>query len=176
MSSRNLRPLRPVSNTRRVFTNRQPRRQPSIGRQFGEGVLLLALGAATLAFLSWLPQKNEGLLVVSEAIADLIGGIGQLLEGLLGLTDRDRGRTSVGWRSVGVGFWSDPLVSLAQTHLRHASSQVGFSNAPPSAQASLGRYGRGAKERCTVQSSASVSAPSPSRSKLVKFLLSQGMA
>ena len=86
MSSRNLRPLRPVSNTRRVFTNRQPRRQPSIGRQFGEGVLLLALGAATLAFLSWLPQKNEGLLVVSEAIADLIGGIGQLLEGLLGLT------------------------------------------------------------------------------------------
>ena len=86
MSSRNLRPLRPVSNTRRVFTNRQPRRQPSIGRQFGEGVLLLALGAATLAFLSWFPQKNEGLLVVSEAIADLIGGIGQLLEGLLGLT------------------------------------------------------------------------------------------
>ncbi|QNI73683.1 hypothetical protein [Synechococcus sp. NOUM97013] len=86
MSSRNLRPLRPVSKTRRVFTNRQPRRQPSIGRQFGEAVLLLALGAGTLAFLSWLPQKNEGLLVVSEAIADLIAGIGQLLEGLLGLT------------------------------------------------------------------------------------------
>ena len=86
MSSRNLRPLRPVSRTRRVFTDRQPRRQPSIGRQFVEGVLLLALGAATLAFLSWLPQKNEGLLVVSEAIADLIGGIGQLLEGVLGLT------------------------------------------------------------------------------------------
>ena len=85
MSSRNLRPLRPVSKTRRVFTDRQPRRQSSIGRQFVEGVLLLALGAATLAFLSWLPQKNEGLLVVSEAIADLIGGIGQLLEGLLGL-------------------------------------------------------------------------------------------
>ena len=69
-----------------MFTDRQPRRQPSIGRQFVEGVLLLALGAATLAFLSWLPQKNEGLLVVSEAIADLIGGIGQLLEGVLGLT------------------------------------------------------------------------------------------
>ena len=86
MSSRNLRPLRPVSRTRRVFTDRQPRRQPSIGRQVVEGVLLLALGAATLAFLSWLPQKNEGLLVVSEAIADLIGGIGQLLEGVLGLT------------------------------------------------------------------------------------------
>ena len=86
MSSRNLRPLRPVSKTRRVFTSRPPRRQPSIGRQFWEGVLLLALSAGTLAFLSWLPQKNEGLLVVSEAIADLIGGIGQLLEGLLGLT------------------------------------------------------------------------------------------
>jgi len=86
MRSRNLRPLRPVSKTRRLYTDRQPRRQPSIGRQFVEGVLLLALGAASLAFLSWLPQKDEGLLVVSEAIADLIGGFGQLLEGLLGLT------------------------------------------------------------------------------------------
>lgn len=85
MRSPNLRPLRPMSKTRRVFTDRQPRRQPSIGRQFVEGVLLLALGSAALAFLSWLPQKDEGLLVVSEAIADLIGGIGQLLEGLLGL-------------------------------------------------------------------------------------------
>ena len=80
MSSRNLRPLRPVSRTRRVFTDRQPRRQPSIGRQFWEGVLLLALSAGTLAFLSWLPQKNEGLLVVSEAIADLIGGIKVMLD------------------------------------------------------------------------------------------------
>ena len=85
MMSRNSRPLRTVSNRRRVFTDRQQRRQPSIGRQFIEGVLLLALGSAILAFLAWLPQKDEGLLVVSEAIADLIGGIGQLLEGLLGM-------------------------------------------------------------------------------------------
>jgi len=38
-----------------------------------------------LAFLSWLPQKVDAMVVVSEAIADLIRGLGQLLEALLGL-------------------------------------------------------------------------------------------
>jgi len=50
-----------------------------------EGLLLLALGSGLLAFLSWLPQKVDAILVVSEAIADLIRGLGQLLEALLGL-------------------------------------------------------------------------------------------
>ncbi|QNI58272.1 hypothetical protein SynBIOSU31_01398 [Synechococcus sp. BIOS-U3-1] len=50
-----------------------------------EGVLLLALGSGLLAFLSWLPQKVDAMVVVSEAIADLIRGLGQLLEALLGL-------------------------------------------------------------------------------------------
>ena len=50
-----------------------------------EGLLLLALGAGLLAFLSWLPQKVDAMVVVSEAIADLIRGLGQLLEALLGL-------------------------------------------------------------------------------------------
>ena len=70
-----------MSKTRRVFTDRQPRRQPSIGRQFVEGVLLLALGSAALAFLSWLPQKDEGLLVVSEAIADPSAALVSSLKG-----------------------------------------------------------------------------------------------
>ena len=50
-----------------------------------EGLLLLALGSGLLAFLSWLPQKVDAMVVVSEAIADLIRGLGQLLEALLGL-------------------------------------------------------------------------------------------
>tara|TARA_Y100001933_G_scaffold77891_1_gene79096 strand:- start:177 stop:506 length:330 start_codon:yes stop_codon:yes gene_type:complete len=57
----------------------------SIGRQMLEGVLLLALGSGLLAFLSWLPQKIDAMVVVSEAIADLIRGLGQLLEALFGL-------------------------------------------------------------------------------------------
>ena len=43
------------------------------------------LGVALLAFLSWLPQKIDALVVVSEAIADLIRGLAQLLEALLGI-------------------------------------------------------------------------------------------
>ena len=35
-----------------------------------EGLLLLALGTGLLAFLSWLPQKVDAMVVVSEAIAD----------------------------------------------------------------------------------------------------------
>ena len=50
-----------------------------------EGVLLLALGSGLLALLSWLPQKVDAMVVVSEAIADLIRGLGQLLEALFGL-------------------------------------------------------------------------------------------
>jgi len=45
----------------------------------------LLLGIGVLAFLSWLPQRIDALVVVSEAIADLIRGLGQLLEALLGL-------------------------------------------------------------------------------------------
>ena len=85
MNSPNLRPLSAVPKTRRVFRKRSSSRAVSIGRQMLEGVLLLALGSGLLAFLSWLPQKVDAMVVVSEAIADLIRGLGQLLEALLGL-------------------------------------------------------------------------------------------
>ena len=85
MNSPNLRPLSAVPKTRRVFSKRQRSRAVSVGRQMLEGVLLLALGSGLLAFLSWLPQKVDAMVVVSEAIADLIRGLGQLLEALLGL-------------------------------------------------------------------------------------------
>ena len=85
MNSPNLRPLNAVPKTRRVFSKRPRSRAVSVGRQMLEGVLLLALGSGLLAFLSWLPQKVDAMVVVSEAIADLIRGLGQLLEALLGL-------------------------------------------------------------------------------------------
>ena len=85
MNSPNLRPLSAVPKTRRVFSKRPRLRAVSVGRQMLEGVLLLALGSGLLAFLSWLPQKVDAMVVVSEAIADLIRGLGQLLEALLGL-------------------------------------------------------------------------------------------
>ena len=85
MNSPNLRPLSAVPKTRRVFSKRSRARAVSVGRQMLEGVLLLALGSGLLAFLSWLPQKVDAMVVVSEAIADLIRGLGQLLEALLGL-------------------------------------------------------------------------------------------
>ena len=85
MNSPNLRPLSAVPKTRRVFSKRQRSRAVSVGRQMLEGVLLLALGSGLLALLSWLPQKVDAMVVVSEAIADLIRGLGQLLEALLGL-------------------------------------------------------------------------------------------
>ena len=86
MNSPNLRPLGTAPKTRRVFSKRHRSRTVSIGRQMLEGVLLLALASGMLAFLSWLPQKLDAMVVVSEAIADLIRGLGQLLEALLGLS------------------------------------------------------------------------------------------
>ena len=85
INSPNLRPLSAVPKTRRVFSKRPRSRVVSVGRQMLEGLLLLALGSGLLAFLSWLPQKVDAMVVVSEAIADLIRGLGQLLEALLGL-------------------------------------------------------------------------------------------
>ncbi len=86
MNSPNLRPLGTAPKPRRVFSKRHRSRTVSIGRQMLEGVLLLALASGMLAFLSWLPQKLDAMVVVSEAIADLIRGLGQLLEALLGLS------------------------------------------------------------------------------------------
>ena len=85
MKSPNLRPVRAVSKTRLVFRKSKRVSTVGIGRQILEGVLLLALGTGMMAFLSWLPQRFDAMVVVSEAIADLIRGLGQLLEAVLGL-------------------------------------------------------------------------------------------
>ncbi len=87
MTSKNIPRLPRTQKERRVFSqrNRQSKRLP-VWRMLLESVLLLLLGSGLLAGLSWLPTKVDAIVVVSEAIADLIRGLSQLLEAFLGLS------------------------------------------------------------------------------------------
>ena len=85
MKQRRSGPIQARSRERKVFAKGSRPRQRAPWRQGLEGLLLLALGVGLLAFLSWLPQRIDALVVVSEAIADLIRGLSQLLEALLGI-------------------------------------------------------------------------------------------
>ena len=70
---------------RRVF---RPRRRFPYGpvlRQFTVVVLMLAGAAGLAVLLHQLPQHVDIMLLLSEAIADLIRGVQQLLEAMLGL-------------------------------------------------------------------------------------------
>ena len=70
---------------RRVF---RPRRRFPYGpvlRQLTVVVLMLAAAAGLAVLLQQLPQQVDIMLLVSEAIDDLIGGVQQLLEALLGI-------------------------------------------------------------------------------------------
>ena len=87
MSSNNIPRLPRTKRERRVFSQRKrhSKRVP-VWRMLFESVLLLLLGSGLLAGLSWLPTKVDAIVVVSEAIADLIRGLSQLLEAFLGLS------------------------------------------------------------------------------------------
>ena len=87
MTSKNIPRLPRTQRERRVFSNnkRNSMRVP-VWRMFLESVLLLMLGTGLLAGLSWLPTKVDAIVVVSEAIADLIRGLSQLWEAFLGLS------------------------------------------------------------------------------------------
>ncbi len=85
MKQRRSGPIQTRSRQRKVFAKGPRLRQRIPWRQGLEGLLLLAMGVGLLAFLSWLPQRIDALLVVSEAIADLIRGLSQILEALLGI-------------------------------------------------------------------------------------------
>ena len=87
MTSKNIPRLPRTQRERRVFSNnkRNSMRVP-VWRMFVESVFLLLLGIGLLAGLSWLPTKVDAIVVVSEAIADLIRGLSQLLEAFLGLS------------------------------------------------------------------------------------------
>ena len=70
---------------RRVF---RPRRRFPYGpvlRQLTVVVLMLAAVAGIAALLHQLPQQVDIMLLLSKAIDDLIGGVQQLLEAMLGL-------------------------------------------------------------------------------------------
>lgn len=86
MNADKIRPLRGRQAKRKVFSKGRASQSMSIGRQCLDGFLLLSFGAGAFIFLSWLPQKLDAMVVVSEAIADLIRGLSQLLEAVLGLT------------------------------------------------------------------------------------------
>ena len=87
MTSKNITRLPRTQRERRVFSQRKrPSKRLPVWRMLLESVLLLLLGTGLLAGLSWLPTKVDAIVVVSEAIADLIRGLSQLLEALLGLS------------------------------------------------------------------------------------------
>ena len=70
---------------RRVF---RPRRRFPYGpvlRQLIVVVLMLAAAAGIAVLLNQLPQQVDIMLLLSKAIDDLIGGVQQLLEAMLGL-------------------------------------------------------------------------------------------
>ena len=54
-------------------------------RQMGAILLMIAAAAGIVVALQRLPEQVDVVLLVSEAVADLIRGVQQLLEALLGL-------------------------------------------------------------------------------------------
>lgn len=73
---------RAAPQARRVFRRR--RRQTRF-KLFGTGVLLLAAGAGLLVALLQLPERLDTLLLVSNAIANLISGLSRFGMGVLQL-------------------------------------------------------------------------------------------
>ena len=67
-------------------SRRRRRRRPSRWRQAGGGLLLGAAGAGILVGLVQIPERLDALLLVSNAIANVIAGLSRLGIGLLQLT------------------------------------------------------------------------------------------
>ena len=70
---------------RRVFRPRRRFPYGAVLRQFTVVVLMLAAAAGIAVLLHQLPQRGDIMLLLSKAIDDLIGGVQQLLEAMLGL-------------------------------------------------------------------------------------------
>ena len=70
---------------RRVFRPRRRFPDGAVLRQLTVVVLMLAAVAGLAVLLHQLPQQVDIMLLLSEAIADLIRGVQQLLEAMLGL-------------------------------------------------------------------------------------------
>lgn len=74
----------PLSAQRQRHVFRR-RRHPPRWRQFVVGLLFMALGAAMLFGLVQLPERLDTVLLLSNALAQLISGVRALLLGLLQL-------------------------------------------------------------------------------------------
>ena len=72
-------------NQRRVFSTRRRFPYGPVLRQLTVVVLMLAAAAGIAVLLNQLPQQVDIMLLLSKAIDDLIGGVQQLLEAMLGL-------------------------------------------------------------------------------------------
>ncbi|HGY5532483.1 MAG: hypothetical protein AB8A49_01215 [Prochlorococcus sp.] len=81
-----LRKLNKSDRHRQVFRRSRPKRVTPLWRQPIESLLMLISGIGLLAFLNWVPQQEEldGMVIVSEAISNLILGITNLLKAILG--------------------------------------------------------------------------------------------
>ena len=81
----NRRARKPQRSQRRVFRPKRPFPFVVVFRKLVSGLLMLAAGLGIAVLLQQLPQQVDVVMLVSEAIADLIRGIQQLLEAMLGL-------------------------------------------------------------------------------------------
>ena len=70
---------------RRVFRPRRSFPYGPVLRQLTVVVLMLAAAAGIAVLLNQLPQQVDIMLLLSQAIDDLIGGVQQLLKAMLGL-------------------------------------------------------------------------------------------
>ena len=91
------------------------KRPPARIRQLGEALLLLAGGVGLLLGLMRLPERLDTLLLVSNAIANLIGGLSKLGLGLLQLLGV---LVLVGVVLLALAFLVGGLVRLARALLR----------------------------------------------------------
>ena len=65
---------------------RRKRRRPAARwRQLGTGLLLIGAGSLILGILMQLPERLDALLLVSNAVANLISGLSRLLLGIVQL-------------------------------------------------------------------------------------------
>ena len=74
----------PVASKRQRQVFRR-RRHPPRWRQFGVGLVFIVLGGVMLLGLLQLPERLDTVLLLSTAIAQLVGGLRSLLLGLLQL-------------------------------------------------------------------------------------------
>jgi len=91
------------------------KRPPGRLRQLAEGLLLLGGGIGLLLALMRLPERLDTLLLVSNAIANLIGGLSKLGLGLLQLLGV---LVLVGVVLLALAFLAGGLVRLARALLR----------------------------------------------------------